>query len=130
LKSCTHAVKALEPTGVPLDLAAKEYVAAWGLPGGSGLVVEAAREYAKRIPHRLPSKLVPDAVKEMLEAREKGEGASKTVLMPPRWLRTRWEVKLHPAPRAQSTWNEWRFSRELPKPRTDPFSIENQPSRR
>jgi hypothetical protein len=97
LKSCTHAVKALEPTGVPLDLAAKEYAAAWGLPGGSGLVVEAAREYAKRIPHRLPSKLVPDAVKEMLEAREKGEGASKTVLMPPRWLRTRWEVKLHPA---------------------------------
>jgi hypothetical protein len=63
------------------------------------LVVEAAREYAKRIPHRLPSKLVPDAVKEMLEAREKGEGASKTVLMPPRWLRTRWEVKLHPAGR-------------------------------
>jgi hypothetical protein len=77
LKSCTHAVKALEPTGVPLDLAAKEYAAAWGLPGGSGLVVEAAREYAKRIPHRLPSKLVPDAVKEMLEAGKKGRAPAR-----------------------------------------------------
>jgi ribosomal protein L13 len=48
-----------------------------GLPGGSGLVVEAAREYAKRIPHRLPSKLVPDAVKEMLEAGKKGRAPAR-----------------------------------------------------
>jgi hypothetical protein len=71
--------------------------------------------------------LVPDAVKEMLEAKEK-EGASKTVLMHLCWLSTRWEVELRPA--AQSTWNVQRLGRELPKPRTDPFSIENQPSRR
>lgn len=71
-----HAVKALEPTGVPLDLAAKEYAAAWALLGGAGSLVEAVREYAKRNLHRLPNKLIPDAVKEMLEAKEK-EGASK-----------------------------------------------------
>jgi hypothetical protein len=66
--------------------------------------------------------LVPDAVKELLEAKEK-EGTSKRVLMHLCWLSTRCEVELRPA--AQSTWNERRFGRELPKPRTDPFSIEN-----
>ena len=74
-----HAVKALEPTGVPLDLAAKEYAAAWALLVGAGSLVEAAREYAKRNLHRLPNKLIPDAVREMLEAKEK-EGASKEYL--------------------------------------------------
>ena len=72
----THALQAIEPTGVALDLAAKEYATAWSLLGGAASIVEAAREYAKRNLHRLPPKLVPDAVKEMLEAKEK-EGASK-----------------------------------------------------
>jgi len=70
----THASEAVAPTGVPLDIAAKEYAAAWELTGGA--VLEAAREYNRRKLHNLPSKLVPEAVKEMLEAKEK-EGASK-----------------------------------------------------
>lgn len=70
----THASEAVAPTGVPLDIVAKEYAAAWELTGGA--VLEAAREYNRRKLHNLPSKLVPEAVKEMLEAKEK-EGASK-----------------------------------------------------
>src|SRR5579872_2181453 len=38
-----HASEAVRPTGVPLDLAAKEYAAAWALTGGAAL--EAAREF-------------------------------------------------------------------------------------
>jgi len=63
----THASEAVAPTGVPLDIAAKEYAAAWELTGGA--VLEAAREYNRRKLHNLPSKLVPEAVKEMLEAK-------------------------------------------------------------
>lgn len=77
--TCIHAMQALEPTGVALDLAAREYAAAWALLGGAGSLVEAAREYAKRNLHRLPTKLVPDAVEEMLEAKQK-EGASEEYL--------------------------------------------------
>lgn len=72
-----HATEAVRPTGVPLDLAAKEYAAAWELTGGA--VLEAAREFNRLKLHKLPSKLVPVAVKEMLEAKEK-EGASKQYL--------------------------------------------------
>jgi len=70
-----HAMKELEPTGVALELAAKEYAEAWRYLGGKASLVEAAREYAKRRLHDLPSKTVGEAVKEMLDTKER-EGAS------------------------------------------------------
>ena len=42
-------------------------------------MVEAAREFARRHLHELPDKMLPDAVKEMLDAKEQ-EGASKVYL--------------------------------------------------
>jgi hypothetical protein len=69
-----HATDAVRPTGVALDLAAKEYATGWALTNGR--VVEACRDFARREMHKLPTKLVPEAVTEMLEAKEK-EGASK-----------------------------------------------------
>jgi integrase len=73
----SHASQAVAPTGVPLDLAAKEYATGWALTDGQ--VVEACREYARRKLHKVPAKLVPEAVKEMLEAKEK-EGSSKAYM--------------------------------------------------
>ena len=73
----SHASEAVRPTGVALDLAAREYAIAWELTGGA--VIAAAQEYARRNLRDLPSKLVPIAVTEMLEAKEK-EGASKQYL--------------------------------------------------
>ncbi|HMJ88950.1 MAG TPA: hypothetical protein VK530_03995, partial [Candidatus Acidoferrum sp.] len=70
-----HAVNELEPTGVSLEIAAKEYAEAWRYLRGKASLVEAAREYAKRHMHELPSKTVAEAVKEMLEIKER-EGAS------------------------------------------------------
>jgi integrase len=77
--SYVHAVEALRPINVPLEIAAKEYAEAWRLLGGRASLVEAAREYVKRNMHQLPSKLVPEAVKEMLTAKEQ-EGASKAYM--------------------------------------------------
>jgi hypothetical protein len=70
-----HAVEALKPTGMPLELAAKEYAEAWKVLGGKASIIEAAKEFARRHLHTLPHKMVPDAVKEMLQAKER-EGAS------------------------------------------------------
>ena len=44
-----HAVEALRPTGVALELAAREYAEAWKF--GCGSLVEAAREYAGALAH-------------------------------------------------------------------------------
>ena len=44
----THAVEALKPTGMPLELAAKEYAEAWKVLGGKASILEAAREFARR----------------------------------------------------------------------------------
>ena len=71
-----HAVEAVRPTGLPLELAATEYAEAWKVLGGKASVIEAAKEFARRHLHTLPDKMLPDAVKEMLEAKER-EGASK-----------------------------------------------------
>ncbi|PYI86183.1 MAG: hypothetical protein DME26_09545 [Verrucomicrobia bacterium] len=71
-----HAVEAVRPTGTPLELAAKEYAEAWKVLGGKASLFEAAKEFARRHLHELPDKMLPDAVKEMLEAKER-EGASK-----------------------------------------------------
>ncbi len=43
----TNTVHLLEPTGVALELAAKEYVAAWQILGGKASIIEAAREFAR-----------------------------------------------------------------------------------
>ncbi len=74
--ACVHAVEAVRPTGLPLELAATEYAEAWKVLGGKPSIIEAAKEFARRHLHTLPDKMLPDAVKEMLEAKER-EGASK-----------------------------------------------------
>lgn len=74
-----HAVETLKPTGLPLELAATEYAEAWKVLGGKASVIEAAKEFARRHLHTLPDKMLPDAVKQMLEAKER-EGASKIYL--------------------------------------------------
>jgi integrase len=71
-----HAIDALKPTGVALELAAKEYAEACKLLGGRAFLLEAAREYAKRQLHLMPNKSVPEAVEAMLVAKEK-EGTNK-----------------------------------------------------
>jgi integrase len=74
-----HAVEAVRSTGLPLELAAKEYAEACKVLGGKASVIEAAREFARRHLHALPDKMLPDAVKEMLEAKER-EGTSKAYM--------------------------------------------------
>lgn len=65
----------LKPTGMTLELAAKDYADAWAVLGGKSSLLEAAREFARRHMHELPSKLLPDAVNEMLEIK-KHDGTS------------------------------------------------------
>ena len=47
--------------------------------GGNYAFHLAAKEFAQRHLHTLPDKMLPDAVKEMLDAKE-GEGASKVYM--------------------------------------------------
>ena len=70
-----HAVEELKPTGVALEVAAREYAAMWKILGGKAAPVEAAREFARRHLVDLPDKMLPDAVSEMLDAKER-DGAS------------------------------------------------------
>jgi integrase len=77
--SYVHAMQTLKPTGVALELAAREYAEAWKVLGGRGSLLEAAREYARRNLAGLPSILVPAAVEEFWDAKEK-EGASKVYM--------------------------------------------------
>ena len=63
-----RAIEALKPTGVPLEMAAMQFAEAQTLLEGVSLL-EAARFYVKKNPHRLPKKLVPDIVTEMVEAK-------------------------------------------------------------
>jgi hypothetical protein len=71
-----HAVNELRGVGVALELAAKEYAEAYRILGGRTSLVEAAREYARRYPTGESTKLVSEAVEEMLAAKER-EGASE-----------------------------------------------------
>jgi integrase len=64
-----RAVEALKPTGVPLEMAAIQFAEAHKLLDGA-TVLEAARFYAKQNPNRLPKKLVPDVVAELVAAKE------------------------------------------------------------
>jgi integrase len=67
--SYIRAIEALKPTGVPLEMAAMQFAEAHKLLEGVSLL-EAARFYLKKNPHRGPKKLVPVIVKEMVEAKE------------------------------------------------------------
>ena len=74
-----HAVEALKPTGMPLELAARDYAEAWKALSGKASLVEVAREFARRHLHELPDKLLSEAVKEMLQAKER-EHTSKAYM--------------------------------------------------
>lgn len=74
-----HAAEAVKPTGVPLELAAKEYAEAWKILQGKASIIEAAKEFARRHLHTDIMKMVPDAVAEMLAAKER-EHTSKAYL--------------------------------------------------
>ena len=74
--SYVHALDALKPTGMALELAAREYAEAWKILGGKTSILEAAKEFTRRNLHTLPDKMVPQAVKDMLDAKKR-EGASE-----------------------------------------------------
>ena len=54
-----HAVAALRPTGVALELAAKEYAEAWRALGGKASLLEAAQELARRHLHNCRTSCCP-----------------------------------------------------------------------
>jgi integrase len=74
-----HAVETLQPSGMALELAVKDYAEAWKVLGGKASLVEAAREFARRHMHELPNKLLPDAVDEMIETRAR-DGTGKAYM--------------------------------------------------
>ena len=74
-RAYVNAVDLLNPIGVPLELAVKDYAEAWKVLGGKASLLEAAKEFARRHMHELPSKLLPDAVDEMI-AMKKRDGTS------------------------------------------------------
>jgi hypothetical protein len=65
-----HCVDMAKETGLPLDLLVKDAVEALKVLGGKASLLEAAREYAKRNMHEVPSKLLPVAVDDMLKIKE------------------------------------------------------------
>lgn len=67
--SYVRAIEVLKPTGVPLEMAAMQFAEAFKLLEGVSLL-EAARFYVKKNPHRGPKKLVPKIVDELVEAKE------------------------------------------------------------
>ena len=64
---------------LPLDVVARHFAEAVRLLGGD-LVIEAAREYAKRHPHKLPQKSVAEVVDEFIEAK-RVKGVSRRFLL-------------------------------------------------
>lgn len=89
--SYIRAIEALKPTGVPLEMAAMQFAEAYALLEG-GSLVEAARFYVKRNPHRMPKKLVPDVVAEMIEAKTT-DGVSKYYTSDLKWRLGRFAEK-------------------------------------
>ncbi len=73
--SYVHALEVLKPTGMALELAARDYAKAAKLLGGKASILEAVKEFTRRHLHEMPEKTLPDAVKEMLEVKER-EGTS------------------------------------------------------
>jgi hypothetical protein len=54
-----HAVEALRPTGMALELAGKEYAEAWKVLDGKASLIEAAKDFAKRHLHELLTRWFP-----------------------------------------------------------------------
>ena len=73
-----RAVEALKPTGVPLEMAALQFAEAVKVMEG-GSLLEAARFFAKQNPQKLPRKLVPEVVEELLRAKQ-ADGMSAVYL--------------------------------------------------
>lgn len=67
-----RALDALKPTGTQLDAAAIRYAAAFKLLG-SDLILEAARDYAKRHPQGMPRKTVSEVFAELIESKAKAK---------------------------------------------------------
>ncbi|MBI1178405.1 tyrosine-type recombinase/integrase [bacterium] len=74
-----RAMAALQPAGIPLEIAAIDYAEAIKILEGSASVVEAARYFAKLHPSRMPRKTVSDVVTELLDAKE-ADGVSDVYL--------------------------------------------------
>jgi site-specific recombinase XerD len=70
-----NCVDMAKETGLALELLVKDAVEALKFLGGKASLSEAAREYAKRNMHEVPSKLLPVAVEEMLKIK-KTDGTS------------------------------------------------------
>lgn len=74
-----RATALLRPTGVALEVAAGIFAEAYKILGGSERVTEAARDYARRNPSKLPRKTVASAVNEFLVTK-RNRGASERYL--------------------------------------------------
>lgn len=68
------AAEAIRPTGIPLDVAARDFAAAFAELGGN-MILEAARHYKKTVLRGLPEMTVAKAVDEYISAKE-SEGQS------------------------------------------------------
>jgi hypothetical protein len=64
-----RAVEALKPMGVPLEIAALQFVEASKILEGASLL-DAVRYYAKQHPNKLPRKMVGEVLTELLAAKE------------------------------------------------------------
>jgi integrase len=64
-----HAIEALKPTGVPLEIAAMQFAEAFKLLQGESLL-EAVRYYMKRAAAIRSKKTVPEIIGEMIKAKE------------------------------------------------------------
>lgn len=74
-RSCVRAKTALEPTGVPLEMAAIEFAGAFKLLEGTTSVLDAVRSFVKTPPPSMPRNTVPELVVELLDAK-RADGAS------------------------------------------------------
>ncbi len=83
-----RALETIRPSGIPLELAAKEFIEAWKVLQGKASLVEAAKEFARRHLHEAPNLTVPDAVKQMLEIKAR-EGTSSAYMKVLRFYLTR-----------------------------------------
>ena len=65
-RAYVNSMMLVKPTGMPLEVIARDYMEAWTALGGRATVPEAAREYAHRHQQNMPKKTVPQAVDEMI----------------------------------------------------------------
>ena len=73
-----RAAEFLKPSGIAIDTAADRYAEAVKVLG-SDLVLEAARDYAKRHPRNMPQKTVREVVDELIEAKGRANRSDRHV---------------------------------------------------